>query len=45
MQALDNAIEDLLRKGWISAEEAYMKSIDKSKFISYLTHKPTDAWE
>jgi twitching motility protein PilT len=45
MQSLDNAIEDLLKKGWIGAEEAYSKCIDKSKFVQYLTHKPTDAWE
>ena len=45
MQSLDNAIEDLLKKGWISAEEAHSKCIDKSKFVQYLTHKPADAWE
>jgi twitching motility protein PilT len=45
MQSLDNAIEDLMKKGWISVEEAYSKSIDKSKFAPYLTHKPTDGWE
>jgi twitching motility protein PilT len=45
MQSLDNAIEDLLKKGWIGAEEAYSKCIDKSKFVSYLTRKPSDGWE
>jgi twitching motility protein PilT len=45
MQSLDNAIEELLKKGWISGEEAYSKCIDKSKFVQYLTHKPADAWE
>jgi twitching motility protein PilT len=45
MQSLDNAIEDLMKKGWISVEEAYSKSIDKSKFAPYLTHKPVDGWE
>jgi twitching motility protein PilT len=45
MQSLDNAIEDLMKKSWISAEEAYSKSIDKSKFAPYLTHKPADGWE
>jgi twitching motility protein PilT len=45
MQSLDNAIEDLLKKGWISAEEAYSKCIDKSKFVQYLTHRPADGWE
>jgi twitching motility protein PilT len=45
MQSLDNAIEDLLKRGWIGAEEAYSKCIDKSKFVQFLTHKPADAWE
>ncbi len=45
MQTLDNTIEDLLKKGWIGPEEAYSKCIDKSKFVPYLTHKPTDGWE
>jgi twitching motility protein PilT len=45
MQSLDNAIEDLLKKGWISAEEAYSRGIDKSKFATYLVHKPADGWE
>jgi twitching motility protein PilT len=45
MQSLDNAIEDLMKKGWISPEEAYSKSIDKSKFAPYLTHKPANGWE
>jgi twitching motility protein PilT len=45
MQSLDNAIEELLKKGWIGAEEAYSKCIDKSKFVQYLTHKPIDGWE
>jgi twitching motility protein PilT len=45
MQSLDNAIEDLLKRGWISAEEAYSRCIDKSKFAPYLTHKPHDGWE
>lgn len=45
MQTLDNTIEDLLKKGWIGPDEAYSKCIDKSKFVSYLTHKPTEGWE
>src|ERR687896_328015 len=45
MQSLDNAIEDLLKKGWIGAEEVHSKCIDKSKFVSYLTRKPADGWE
>jgi twitching motility protein PilT len=45
MQSLDNAIEDLLKRGWISADEAYSRCIDKAKFAPYLTHKPADGWE
>jgi twitching motility protein PilT len=45
MQSLDNAIEDLLKKGWISAEEAYSRCIDKAKFAPFLTHKPVDGWD
>jgi twitching motility protein PilT len=45
MQSLDNSIEDLLKRGWISADEAYSRCIDKSKFAPYLTRKPTDGWE
>ena len=45
MQSLDNAIEDLLKRGWISAEEAYSRCVDKAKFAPYLTHKPADGWE
>jgi twitching motility protein PilT len=45
MQTLDNAIEELLKKGWISADEAYSKCVDKSKFVSYLTRKPAEGWE
>jgi twitching motility protein PilT len=44
MQTLDNTIEELLKKGWISPEEAYSKCIDKSKFIPYLP-KPPEGWE
>jgi twitching motility protein PilT len=45
MQTLDNTIEELLKKGWISADEAYSKCVDKSKFVSYLTRKPAEGWE
>lgn len=45
MQSLDSAIEDLVKQGWISPEEAYRKCIDKSKFVQYLSRKPVDDWE
>ncbi len=40
MQSLDNAIMDLLQKGWISAEEAYDKSVEKNMFVNFLKEPP-----
>lgn len=40
MQTLDDAIQDLLNKKWISPEEAYEKSIDKSRFAKLLKTPP-----
>jgi twitching motility protein PilT len=45
MQLLDDAILDLLNKGWISADEAYTKANDKSRFRPYLKRPPTDFTE
>ena len=45
MQLLDDAIMDLHKKGWISAEEAYAKSNDKSRFRPLLKAPPTDFTE
>jgi len=45
MQLLDDAIMDLLNKGWISADEAYMKCNDKAKFRPMLKTPPTDFTE
>jgi twitching motility protein PilT len=42
MQTLDNAIMNVLQKGWISAEEAYDKGIDKSKFRPLLKTPPDE---
>ena len=42
MQLLDDAIMDLLNKGWISPDEAYQKANDKGKFRSFLKNPPTD---
>ncbi len=42
MQLLDDAIMDLLNKGWISGDEAYIKSNDKSRFRSFLKKPPSD---
>jgi len=40
MQSLDNAIMALLQKGWISAEEAYDKAVDKNTFVNFLKEPP-----
>jgi twitching motility protein PilT len=45
MQLLDDAIMDLYNKGWISADEAYAKSNDKSKFRPLLKAPPVDFTE
>jgi twitching motility protein PilT len=45
MQLLDDAIMEMLNKGWISADEAYAKSNDKGKFRPFLKTPPTDFTE
>ena len=45
MQLLDDAIMDLVSKGWISGEEAYNKANDKTKFRPLLKAPPTDFTE
>jgi twitching motility protein PilT len=42
MQLLDDAIMDLLNKGWIDPDEAYAKSNDKGRFRPFLKNPPTD---
>jgi twitching motility protein PilT len=42
---LDDAIMDLLNKGWIGADEAYMKANDKARFRPLLRNPPTDFTE
>jgi len=42
MQTLDDAIMDLIKKGWISGDDAYINCIDKSKFVQFLKKPPTD---
>ncbi len=36
MMSLDDCILDYLKKGWISPEEAFIKSIDKNRFIPFV---------
>lgn len=45
MQSLDDAIMDLVKKGWVSGEEAYNKCIDKEKFKPFLKGMVTDFTE
>ncbi|MEW6427917.1 MAG: type IV pilus twitching motility protein PilT [Thermodesulfobacteriota bacterium] len=45
MQTLDDAILELLQKGWIAAEDAYMNAIEKSKFVKFLKKAPDDFTE
>jgi twitching motility protein PilT len=45
MQLLDDAIMDLYNKGWISADDAYSKANDKTKFRPLLKAPPTDFTE
>lgn len=45
MQLLDDAILDLYTSGKISAEDAYSKSNDKSRFRAFLKNPPADFTE
>jgi twitching motility protein PilT len=40
MQSLDDAILDLLQKGWIGADDAYAKCIEKQRFVQFLKEPP-----
>ncbi|MDH3359791.1 MAG: type IV pilus twitching motility protein PilT [Desulfobulbaceae bacterium] len=42
MQTLDDAILEVLEKGWISPDDAYINCIEKAKFVTYLKTPPTD---
>ena len=42
MQLLDDAIMKLLKKGWISSGEAYLKANDKARFRPFLKQPPLD---
>jgi len=45
MQLLDDAIMDLLNKGWISAEDAYNKANEKARFRPFMQSPPADFTE
>lgn len=42
MQTLDDAIAEVLDKGWISVNEAFAKCVDKSRFAKLLKEPPDD---
>ena len=42
MQTLDDAIMEVLEKGWISPEDAYVNCIEKARFVPFLKNPPTD---
>lgn len=45
MQLLDDSIMDLFSRGWISADEAYIKANDKARFRPHLKQPPADFTE
>lgn len=45
MQLLDDAIMELLEKGWILADDAYAKANDKGRFRPFLRNPPSDFTE
>ena len=42
MQFMDDAIQNLLEEGTVSAKEAYMKAIDKQRFAKFLAEDGDD---
>jgi twitching motility protein PilT len=45
MVLLDDAIMELYQKGWISADDAYLKANDKAKFRNFIKNPPSDFTE
>lgn len=45
MNTLDDAIMELLEKGWIDPDEAYTKCVDKAKFKPFAQSAPVDFTE
>ncbi|MDH3329180.1 MAG: type IV pili twitching motility protein PilT, partial [Desulfobulbaceae bacterium] len=45
MQALDDALFEMLQKRRISAEDAYTNCIEKQKFVKFLKRPPADFTE
>ena len=45
MQSLDDSIMELLTKKIISPDDAYIRCVDKGKFLPFMKHPPTDFTE
>jgi twitching motility protein PilT len=45
MQLLDDAIMALFEKGWIHADDAYLKANDKARFRAFIKNPPADFTE
>jgi len=45
MQLLDDAIMELFEKGWINADDAYLKANDKARFRAFIKNPPADFTE
>ncbi len=45
MQTLDDAIMELMQKGWIDPDDAYNKCVDKAKFKPFAKSAPADFTE
>ena len=45
MTLLDDAIMDLVEKGYINPDDAYAKANEKARFRPLLKHPPTDFTE
>lgn len=45
MMLLDDAIMELYEKGWISADDAYLKANDKARFRNFIKNPPVDFTE
>jgi len=39
MMSLDDCIMDYLKRGWISPEEAFIKAIDKTRFLPFVQNR------
>ncbi len=45
MQLMDDSIMELYDRGWISAEDAYLKAYEKARFSKLLKYQPVDFTE